>query len=137
VPRDLAAECARLDEKIAAGADFAVTQPVFQSASLAPFLERARTAGIAVLVGLLPLRSYENAEYLHNEVPGMRVPDEIRERMRKARDEAREGIRIARDLLVELAEMPGVAGVFVVSQERYEAAAEVIAEGLRALAATA
>jgi methionine synthase / methylenetetrahydrofolate reductase (NADH) len=137
VPRDLAAECARLDEKIAAGADFAVTQPVFQSASLAPFLERARAAGIAVLVGLLPLRSYENAEYLHNEVPGMRVPDEIRERMRKAGDEAREGIRIARDLLVELAEMPGVAGVYIVSQERYEAAAEVIQEGLRALAATA
>lgn len=137
VPRDLAAECARLNEKVQAGADFAVTQPVFQSASMTPFLERARAAGIPVIVGLLPLRSHANAEYLHNEVPGMRVPDEIRERMRTARDGPAEGIRIARDLMIEFAETPGVAGVFIVPQERYEAAAQVVAEGLRALAAPA
>ena len=137
VPRDLAAECARLDEKIEAGADFAVTQPVFRSSSIVPFLGRARAAGIPVLVGLLPLRSFANAEYLHNEVPGMHVPESIRERMRTAPDQAREGVRIARDLMVEFAELPGVAGVFIVSQERYEAAAEVVAEGLRALKATA
>jgi hypothetical protein len=67
----------------------------------------------------------------------MHVPESIRERMRTAPDEAREGVRIARDLMVEFAETPGVAGVFIMSQERYEAAAEVVAEGLRAMAATA
>ena len=137
VPRDLSVEYARLQEKIDAGADFAVTQPVFEPSAMAPFLERARAANIPVLVGLAPLRSYANAEYLHNEVPGVNVPEGIRERLRTSKDAAREGIRIARELMVEFAATPGIAGVFIVAQERNETAAEVVAEALRALAATA
>jgi len=137
VPRDFAAECARLDEKIEAGADFAVTQPVFETAAMVPFLERARAAGIPVLVGLLPLRSFANAEFLHNEVPGVQIPEAIRERMRNAADETREGARIARELMVEFAATPGVAGVYIVSQERYEIVADIVADALSALAPTA
>jgi homocysteine S-methyltransferase len=129
VPRDLSVECARLDEKIAAGADFALTQPVFDIAAMQPFLEHARASGIPVLAGLLPLQSHANAEFLHNEIPGMRVPDATRERMRKAKDERMEGIAIARDLLAEFASTRGIAGVFVITGERYDLAADVIAAG--------
>lgn len=134
VPRDLAAECAKFDEKVAAGADFVVTQPVFDPAAIKPFLDHARSASVPVLVGLLPLRSYANAEYLHNEVPGMRVPETIRERIRKASNEGSEGIAIARELLAELRVTPGVGGVFVVSQEQYDLAAEVIGGSVAARA---
>jgi methionine synthase I (cobalamin-dependent)/5,10-methylenetetrahydrofolate reductase len=137
VPRELAAECAKLDEKVSAGADFAVTQPVFEAGAMAPFLEHARSAGVPVIAALLPLRGYEDAEYLHNEVPGMSVPDAIRERLRKSSDEQSEGLAIARDLLVEFSTIPGIAGVFVLSQERYDLAAELISQGLKARGATA
>ena len=136
LPRDLDAEIARIREKIDAGADFAVTQPVFEPAALAPFLSRSREAPIPLLVGLLPLRSHAHAEYLHNEIPGMQIPEPIRERLRAARDEAREGIAIARELMEELAATTGVAGAYVVALERYEAAADVVASARRAPSAT-
>jgi homocysteine S-methyltransferase len=135
--RDLASECLRFDEKIAAGATFAVTQPVFDPGSMRPFLEHAQAAGIPVLVGLLPLRSFGNAEYLHNEVPGMHVPANIRDRMRSQTDQRRAGAAIARDLLAELMTTPGVAGAYVISQEQYELAAEVIAAVAPSRATTA
>jgi len=136
LPRDLDAENARLLEKIEAGADFAITQPVFESATLAPFLARASEAGIPLIVGLLPLRGHAHAEYLHNEIPGMLIPERLRERLRTAKDEAAEGIAIARELIEEMTQTRGVAGAYVVSLERYEAAAEVIASARRASRAT-
>ena len=136
LPRDIEAEHRRLLEKIDAGADFAVTQPVFESTSLAPFLARASDAGIPLLVGLLPLRGYAHAEYLHNEIPGMLIPEHLRERLKNAKDEAAEGIAIARELMQELTQTRGVAGAYVVSLERYEATAEVIASARRASSAT-
>lgn len=132
LPRDVDAEIARLREKVDAGADFGVTQPVFAASALAPFLARARESPIPLLVGVLPLRGHAYAEYLHNEIPGMQIPERVRERLRGARDEAREGIAIARELLEELAETAGVAGAYVVALERYETAAEVIAGARRA-----
>jgi 5,10-methylenetetrahydrofolate reductase len=135
VPRDLAGECAKFDEKIAAGADFAVTQPVFDTDAMRPFLEHSGRAGIPLLVGLLPLRSYANAEYLHNEVPGMHVPEAIRERLHGAADERREGIAIARDLLAQFSATPGIAGVYIVSQEQYDLVAEVVSGSLQARSA--
>jgi homocysteine S-methyltransferase len=136
LPRDVEAEHRRLLEKIEAGADFAVTQPVFESAALAPFLARAYDAGIPLIVGLLPLRGYAHAEYLHNEIPGMLIPEHVRERLKNAKDEAAEGIAIARQLIQEMTQTRGVAGAYVVSLERYEAAAEVIACVRRAPSAT-
>ena len=136
LPRDLDAEIARLREKADAGADFFVTQPVFEIAAVAPFLSRARPAGIPLLVAVLPLRGAAHAEYLDNEVPGMHVPEAVRDRLRGARDEAREGVAIARELVEGLAATPGVAGVYVVSLERYEAAADVIAGARPASRAT-
>ena len=84
--------------------------------------------GLPVLVGLLPLASYRNAEFLHNEVPGMQVPDAIRERMRKAGsgpDARKEGVAIAREMLGAVRQR--VAGAYVMPPlERYELALEVV-----------
>jgi len=81
-----------------------------------------------VLVGLLPLASYRNAEFLHNEVPGMSIPEPIRERMRKARKgaEARaEGIAIAQETLLAVAHR--VVGAYIMPPlGRYASALEVL-----------
>jgi homocysteine S-methyltransferase len=127
------AELERLEQKLHAGAGFAVTQPVFDSASLQPFLNWTAGRGFPVLVGVLLLRNYRNAEFLHNEVPGMHVPEPVRERMRQANDERSEGIAIARDLLIELGRTPGVAGAYIIPQDRYDAAAEVMLAASQAL----
>ncbi len=131
--KTLAAELEKLEQKRAAGADFAVTQPVFDVGSITPFLAWAAERHFPVLVGVLVLRSHRNAEFLHNEVPGMHVPEAVRERLRTAQDEAGEGVAIVRDILVELARTPGVAGAYIIPQDRYDAAAEAMRAASHAL----
>ena len=91
----------RLEKKIAAGARFVQTQPVYSAAILDRLLERTSGCGIPVLVGVLPLVSERNAEFLHNEVPGITLPEEVRRRMRglKGEEGVREGMAIARELV--------------------------------------
>jgi len=121
-------EVSRLREKKAAGAELVMTQPVYDPRVLERFLDDCAPLGLPVLVGLLPLASYRNAEFLHNEVPGMQVPDEVRERMRKAGTGAaarKEGVAIAREMLAAV--RGRVAGAYVMPPlERYELALEVI-----------
>jgi homocysteine S-methyltransferase len=123
-----AREIARLHEKKASGAEIVMTQPVYDPRVLARFLDDCAPLGLPVLVGLLPLASYRNAEFLHNEVPGMQVPDEVRERMRKAGSGAaarKEGVAIAREMLAAVRDR--VAGAYIMPPlERYELALEVI-----------
>ena len=61
-----------------------MTQPVYDPKTVETFLGMIRHLKIPVLIGILPLYSHKNAEFLHNEVPGMSIPDDIRERMRVA-----------------------------------------------------
>jgi homocysteine S-methyltransferase len=91
----------RLRKKIAAGARFVQTQPVFSAPVVKELLKRSRSLKIPLLIGILPLVSERNAEFLHNEVPGIGIPDEVRLRMRgKSGDEGvREGLAIARELI--------------------------------------
>jgi 5,10-methylenetetrahydrofolate reductase len=99
-------EIRRLEMKAAAGADLVMTQPVFQQELLDALLARIAHLEDPVLVGVLPLVSYKNAEFLHNEVPGMQIPEQIRERMRRVprrggpqggrEDRARDALRRAR-----------------------------------------
>lgn len=91
----------RLEKKLAAGARFVQTQPVYDRRVLDELLERTAPFGVPVLVGILPLVSERNAEFLHNEVPGIVLPDEVRQRMRgKAGTEGvREGMTLARELV--------------------------------------
>jgi homocysteine S-methyltransferase len=99
---DAEKEVRRLEEKVAAGAEYIMTQPVYDPRTVETFLGLVRHLNTPILIGILPLYSHRNAEFLHNEVPGMRIPDDIRERMRKAGSgEAaqREGVSIARDAL--------------------------------------
>ena len=125
---DYPREIARLRKKVEAGADLVMTQPVYDPAVLTRFLDDVAPWGIPVMVGILPLASYRNAEFLHNEVPGMRVPDEVRERMRKVGSgplARKEGVTIAREML--LAVRHRVAGAYVMPPlERWEMALEVI-----------
>src|SRR5262249_35419633 len=76
-------EIERLAQKKAAGAELVMTQPVYDAAVLDRFLKDIEPLNLPVLVGVLPLASYRNAEFLHNEVPGMQVPEAVRERMKK------------------------------------------------------
>jgi homocysteine S-methyltransferase len=95
-------ELRRLEDKKAAGAELVMTQPVYDPRTLERFLDDARPLGLPVMVGILPLASHRNAEFLHNEVPGMGIPAEYRERMAKigGGPAARaEGIRIAQEAL--------------------------------------
>jgi len=121
-------EIARLRDKKAAGAEIVMTQPVYSPEVLGRFLDDVAPLELPVLVGLLPLASYRNAEFLHNEVPGMQVPDTIRERMRTAGSgpAARKvGVAIAREMLAAVRHR--VAGAYVMPPlERYELALEVI-----------
>ncbi len=95
-------ELRRLEDKKAAGAELVMTQPVYDPRTLERFLDDAAGLGLPVMVGILPLASHRNAEFLHNEVPGMTIPAEYRERMARVGGgpAARaEGIRIAQEAL--------------------------------------
>lgn len=109
-------EISRFEWKVDAGAEFAITQPVFDIRILEKFLKRIAHCRVPILAGIWPLASLRNAEFMRNEVPGVSVPLEIIERMRKAQDispeRAREeGVAIAQEVLKEIKEM--VEGVQV------------------------
>ena len=100
---DLDRELSRFAWKVDAGAEFAVTQPVFDVRQLELFLERVEQFKIPVVAGIWPLLSLRNAEFLANEVPGVSVPEEVLARMRKVSDRGKEaalaeGVAIAREM---------------------------------------
>jgi len=131
-------ELRRFEYKVQAGANFALTQPVFDAEQLAKFLKRLREAGgeIPVIASIWPLASYRNAEFMNNEVPGISVPAAIMERMRQADTGERaraEGVRIAQQTLLEIREL--VQGVQIAPPfGRYALAVEV-AQALKQKAA--
>lgn len=100
-------EIKRFEWKVEAGAQYAITQPVFDTGQLRDFLKRIEHVRIPIIAGIWPLVSYRNAEFLHNEVPGVRVTPSIMDRMRAAsaisKEAGREeGLKIARESLVEV-----------------------------------
>ncbi|MDP8227875.1 MAG: bifunctional homocysteine S-methyltransferase/methylenetetrahydrofolate reductase, partial [Candidatus Electryoneaceae bacterium] len=110
---DLDHEIDRLHRKIDNGARYVLTQPVFEEDVLFQFLDKADIK-VPVLVGILPLVSYRNAEFFHHEVPGMQVPDHIRDRLKPITDREQSaliGIQIAADALIRTA--PIVAGAYI------------------------
>ena len=111
---DMEREYRRLDEKIEAGAEFIITQPVFDPPTLLNFIQKLRRKhDIPVIAGVWPFASYRNALFMKNEVPGVVVPDWIMTAMENAGDkdaQREEGIRIARKILDEISpEINGVA----------------------------
>ncbi len=104
---DLDRELSRFAWKVDAGAEFAVTQPVFDAQQLETFLKRVERFKTPIVAGIWPLVSLRNAEFLANEVPGVNVPDEVLARMRKAQEKGKEaalaeGVAIARDMFARV-----------------------------------
>jgi methionine synthase I (cobalamin-dependent)/5,10-methylenetetrahydrofolate reductase len=113
---DLDHEIRRFEWKVDAGAEYAVTQPVFDVDQLKRFLDRIDHCRIPVVAGIWPLVSYRNAEFLKNEVPGISLPDRVLERMARAQEKGKEfaqaeGLTIAREMLQEVRDV--VQGVQV------------------------
>jgi|CXWL01.1.fsa_nt_gi homocysteine S-methyltransferase len=100
-------EIRRFEWKVEAGAEYAITQPVFDTEQLMRFLDKISHVRIPIVAGIWPLISFRNAEFMHNEVPGVNVTADILERMRLASDTSKEtardeGIAIARESLLEV-----------------------------------
>ncbi|WP_081838831.1 bifunctional homocysteine S-methyltransferase/methylenetetrahydrofolate reductase [Thermogemmatispora carboxidivorans] len=106
--------------KLEAGAHFIMTQPIYELAPLERFLERVGKPPVPVILGCIPLHSWRHAEFLHNEVAGVTIPERVRERMRAAGDQGtEEGLRLAQELLMEAREL--VQGVYLLpSYRRYD-----------------
>lgn len=127
---DQARETRVLKRKIDAGADFILTQPVFDTQSVRSFLrayeQRHGELTVPVLVGILPLISERHASFLHNEVPGIIVPNSIRKRISDAGDRGEAaGIAVAVELLQELSSF--VQGAYLMPpMNRFGMAAEII-----------
>ena len=121
---DAANEHRRFDWKVEAGAEYAITQPVFDAAQLERFIKSIEGSRIPIIAGIWPLVSLRNAEFLANEVPGVAVPDAVIERMRRANEKSkehavREGLAIAREMLERVRPMvSGRAGIGAVRQGR-------------------
>jgi homocysteine S-methyltransferase len=120
-----AQEMERFLAKVEAGARWAQTQPVYDLEVLERFFARTRSP-IPVLVGILPLHSSRHAEFLHNEVPGIVVPDPVRRRIREAGDRGlRAGVELAQSLVREV--RARYAGAYLMpSFGRFEVVAEVL-----------
>ena len=104
---DAAQELRRFEWKVEAGAEYAITQPVFDVAQLEQFLSTIEHTRIPIIAGIWPLVSARNAEFLANEVPGVTVPAEVITRMRRANEKSKEhavqeGIAIAREMLEQV-----------------------------------
>jgi homocysteine S-methyltransferase len=130
---DLEAEARKHARKIAAGAEFVFSQPVYDPRLLERFLQATHDAPpVPFFVGILPLASLKNAEFLTREVPGMAVPEGVMKRLRdcKTRDEQREvGIRVATESLEAALASPRVKGAYIFPPfGRYDAILRVLKE---------
>jgi homocysteine S-methyltransferase len=114
---DLDLEIERYGKKVQAGAEFFFSQPIYDPQVLYDFLNATEAfSEVPFMVGILPLASYKNAEFLHNEVPGMQVPEAIRERLRKAptkKDQRRIGMEVAQETLRLAKEHPRINGAYI------------------------
>jgi homocysteine S-methyltransferase len=120
-------QVARLERKIANGARFVQTQPIYDMDILDEMLERTRHLDIPFLPGILPLVSERNAEFLHNEVPGIVIPERIRARMRGKDGEAGtgEGLAIASEFIASVKDRVG--GFYIIPPfGKYLVAAELV-----------
>jgi len=125
-------ELKRFEYKVEAGAEFVVTRPIFDVAAFERFLKRIESARLPVVAAVVPFESARNAEFMANEVPGIRVPDTMLERMRRAGSAdaaAREGIAIARGIAAGLRSV--VQGVQISTASGDIDAALAVLDGLR------
>jgi homocysteine S-methyltransferase len=127
---DLDSEILRLREKLDAGGQYIMTQPLYETDLLNRFLDKLNMPGVPIMLGVLPLVSFKHAQFLHNEVPGIEVPEDIRKNMEKAGEKsARAGEEIAVAFMDEVKSL--VAGIYLMpSFGRYETSIRIV-EGLK------
>ncbi|WP_071395214.1 bifunctional homocysteine S-methyltransferase/methylenetetrahydrofolate reductase [Bacillus tuaregi] len=118
----------RLEKKITYGADYFITQPVYSEEKIISIYEETKHLDTPIYIGLMPLTSSKNAEFLHHEVPGIKISDSIRESMAAFKDEpmkaAQEGIQITKSLIDTAAEL--FNGIYLITPFlRYEMTAEL------------
>jgi methylenetetrahydrofolate reductase (NADPH) len=124
----------RLAKKIEAGADFIQTQYCFDVPRLRRYMQQVRDLGlherVFILVGVGPLRSEKAAEFMRTKIPGVHIPDEVVERLRKTppEEKRKEGKRICVEIIEQVRQIEGVAGVHVMAYRQEELVAEIIAE---------
>jgi homocysteine S-methyltransferase len=125
--QDYQREIKRLGLKVEAGAEYIMTQPVFEIEVFRKFIGDTKHLNVPVIAGILPLISFRNAEFLHNEVPGMQIPEQIRERMKnagKGQEAQEQGIRIAGEILLQIKDL--VQGIYIMPPfDRYDTAIKV------------
>jgi len=131
----LDSEVRRFEYKVEAGAEFAITRPVFDAATFERLYKRIESFGIPLLAGVWPFESLIDAEFMANEVPGVRVPDQVLERMRRvdgAEAAAAEGIAIAREAVNAIRTM--VQGVHIAAPGGRIDSALAVLDGIAASA---
>ena len=122
----------RLGKKVAAGADFIQTQFVFDVGIFREFMARAHDLGLVervfILAGVGPLRSPRAAEFMRTRVPGVFIPDSVVERLKKTPKERwiEEGMQLCVEIIEQVRQIPGVAGVHVMAYRQEETVAEII-----------
>ncbi len=120
----------RLGKKVAAGADFIQTQIIYNVEKFKKFMEMVRDLGLHekcyILAGVTPPKSLGMARYMKKFVPGMDVTDEVIQRMKDAKDKQNEGIQICADIINEVKEIEGVAGIHCMAIEWEEAVPEIL-----------
>lgn len=124
--RNMGLQVGRMEKKIQAGAQYFLTQPVYSRQRVDEILAATAHIAVPIVLGIMPLASSRNAEFLHNEFPGIEIPSETRDRMARAKDQGqKEGVEIAWELL-EYA-WPLFAGVYIIPPfNRYPMALELM-----------
>ncbi len=120
---DLTKEIEKLRRKVAAGANFIQTQPIYDFNRLSSFLDQTRDLGVPVIAGLLPVRSKKMAHYLRYEVPGISLPEDVMRQVEQAstpQEEKEIGLRLATGLLHQLASL--VDGVCIMPMQNFDVA---------------
>ena len=119
----------KLETKLRAGADYVMTQPVFDTALAKKTVDALKPLGVPVFIGVMPILSSRNAEFLHNEVPGIKIADALREKMRHAADDTaatRLGLEVAREVRdVAVEAFNGV--YFITPFLRYDVSVDLLA----------
>ncbi len=123
---DFGYEIEKLYRKVESGAEVIFTQPVYKIEIFENFIKALEPLKIPVIVGILPLRSYRHAEFLHHEIPGITIPESIQEKMFRARENASEiGIEISANLLKEM--KTAIAGVYLLPPfKKYDVAISIL-----------
>ncbi len=128
-PPNVDRELRLLRKKVVNGAEYALTQPVFNPVAAKKFISRYQNSYnepiVPVIAGIQPLYNSGNAEFLHNEVPGINIPVEIRQRMRRAENPQSEGVDIAQEIIEEMRTV--IQGIYLIPVfSRFDIVADII-----------